>query len=329
MTLQIERLACDGYEQVVHFSDDAFQCFIALHNTKLGPALGGCRLKWYDSPADALDDVLRLSKGMTYNSSLAGLDFGGGKCVVIAEQATRDIMLKVGECVNFFGGEYITAEDVGTTLQDTAIIGEISPSVAHLDGSPMTARGVLACMLAAAKHLGQWDSLDGVPIWIEGLGKVGMDLANRLHGHNNLYVTDLLTTRVDEAVANGAHPLTASDRKFIAVYAPCAMGQVVNAGNVAKLTYSIVCGSANNQLADEDYAELLRRNGVIYCPDFLANAGGVINAAFEMCPPYDAVLCEAATDLLGTLLTEVLAWADKEGKPPLTIAKSIAESRFL
>ena len=191
MTIQIERLTCDGYEQVVHFSDDAFQCFIALHNTKLGPAIGGCRLKWYDTSDDALADVLRLSKGMTYKSSLAGLDFGGGKCVVIAERPTRDIMLKVGECVNFFAGEYITAEDVGTTLLDTAITGEITPYVAHLDGSAMTARGVLACMLAAADHLDQWGGLDGVPIWIEGLGKVGMDLANRLQGHNNLYVTDL------------------------------------------------------------------------------------------------------------------------------------------
>jgi leucine dehydrogenase len=329
MTLQIEQLACDGYEQVVHFSDDTFQCFIALHNTKLGPALGGCRLKWYDTPDDALHDVLRLSKGMTYKSSLAGLDFGGGKCVVIAERATRDIMLKVGECVNFFDGAYLTAEDVGTTLQDTAIIGEITPYVAHLDGSAMTARGVLACMRAATEHLGQWDGLDGVPIWVEGLGKVGMDLADRLHGHTNLYVTDLLATRVEAAVTNGAHPLTASDRKFIAIYAPCAMGQVVTADNVAKLTYSIICGSANNQLADESYAETLRRNSVLYCPDFLTNAGGVINAAFEMCPPYDEALCEAATDLLGTLLTEVLERAEREAKPPLVIAKDIAESRFL
>ena len=107
------------------------------------------------------------------------------------------------------------------------------------------------------------------------------------------------------------------------------MGQVVNASNVSSLTYTIICGSANNQLADEGYAELLQRNGVLYCPDFLANAGGVINAAFEMCPPYDETLCEAATDLLGTLLTEVLERAEEEDKSPLTIAKSIAESRFL
>lgn len=329
MALQIDRLACDGYEQVVHFSDDTFQCFIALHNTKLGPAIGGCRLKPYHSTSDALQDVLQLSQGMTYKSSLAGLDFGGGKCVVVAERPTRDVLLKVGEAVNYFGGDYITAEDVGTTLSDTAVIGEITPYVAHLDGSAMTARGVLACILAATTYLGEWDGIDGVPIWIQGLGKVGMDLAKRLHGHSNLYVSDLLTARLDEAVAEGAHPLTAIDQKFIAIYAPCAMGQVVNASNVADLTYTIICGSANNQLGDESYAEMLRRRSVLYVPDFLANAGGVINAAFEMCSPYDETLCEAATDLLGTLLTEVLERADRENKTPLAVAKSIAESRFM
>ena len=329
MTLQIERLACDGYEQVVHFSDDTFHCFIALHNTKLGPAIGGCRLKPYDAMGDALDDVLRLSKGMTYKSSLAGLNFGGGKCVVVAEQPTRDILLKVGEAVNYFDGAYITAEDVGTTLSDTAVIGEITPYVAHLDGSAMTARGVLACMLAATKHVGQWDGIDGVPIWIQGLGKVGMDLAKRLHDHTNLYVSDLHAARLDEAIAQGAHALTATDQKFIAIYSPCAMGQVVNASNVADLTYTIICGSANNQLADESYAELLRQRSVLYCPDFLTNAGGVINAAFEMCQPYDEALCEAATDLLGTLLTEVLERAEREGTTPLAVAKGIAESRFM
>ena len=329
MTLQIKRLAHDGYEHVAHFSDNAFECFIALHNTKLGPAIGGCRLKPYDSPNDALDDVLRLSKGMTYKSSIAGLDFGGGKCVVLAEHATRDTMLRVGDAVNYFKGDYITAEDVGTTLADTAITGEVTPYVAHLDGSDMTARGVLACMRAAAAYLGQWDGLDGVPIWIQGLGKVGMALAQRLAGHNNLYVTDLHTSRLDEAIGFGAHRLTSNDRKFISIYAPCAMGQVVNASNVADLTYTMICGSANNQLSDESYAELLWRNSVLYCPDFLTNAGGVINAAFEMCPPYDETLCEAATDLLGTLLTDVLERADQEGKTPLAIAKNIAESRFL
>lgn len=330
MTLQIEHLQHDGYEQVVSFRDDEFCCFIAIHNTRLGPAIGGCRIKPYPSDADALFDVLRLAKGMTYKSSLAGLNFGGGKCVVMADRASPEIMRKVGEAVNYFQGNYITAEDIGTTLADTMIAGEVTPFVAHLDGSSMTARGVLASMQAAAKYLGKGEDIDfsGVPIWVQGLGKVGMDLVQRLQGHNNVYVNDLRADLVTHAKTLGAYEITEIDRRFIAIYAPCAMGQVVNAGNVNGLTYTIICGSANNVLADDSYAEILHQRHVLYCPDYLVNSGGVINAAYEMNPPFDQAACDAATDALGERLVHVLSLAEMEKITPLAAANLLAEARL-
>lgn len=326
--MRVEHLHHEGYEQVVNFSDDGFECYIALHSTTLGPALGGCRIKPYPSKADALLDVLRLSKGMTYKSSLAGLNLGGGKCVVIADRATREIMLKVGEAVNHFAGDYITAEDVGTTLPDIEVAAEVSNYTVHLDGSANTARGVLAAMRAAADYLGEWnDGLDSVPIWIQGLGKVGMDLATRLRGHTNLYVSDIRSELVDQAKGMGFYELGETDRKFIAVYAPCAMGQVINPGNVHSLTYSIICGSANNQLADDSYAEVLRRDHVLYAPDYLVNAGGVISAAGEIEAWSDAEIGERC-DGIGTVLLNVFQMAEKAGVTPLAMAQVLAEARL-
>ena len=154
MVLNITHEHHDDYEQVVGFSDDDFQCYIAVHNTKLGPAFGGCRIIPYASKDDALLDVLRLSKGMTYKNSIAGLNYGGGKAVVIADKPTREMMLKVGEAVNYFNGTYITAEDVGTRLIDVQTVAEVSKYVVHDDGSCYTAIGVLACMKAALNYVG-------------------------------------------------------------------------------------------------------------------------------------------------------------------------------
>jgi leucine dehydrogenase len=337
MALTISEIAQDGYEQVVHFYDDTgFSCLISLHNTNLGPGLGGCRIKSYNSHDDALLDVLRLSKGMTYKSSLAGLNLGGAKAVVNAPKPTREIMLKVGEAVEYFNGRYITAEDVGTTLPDIEIAGEITSHRATLDGSSMTARGVLACMAAAVKYQGKWGSdVLSVPIWVQGLGKVGMDLAYRikdLEGNHppglNLYVSDLRSEAIKEAESFGAREITEDDKRFVGIYAPCAMGQVINDTNVNKIKYGIICGSANNQLTDVSYADVLKSRGVIYVPDFLANAGGVINAACEVGKPFDLKECEFLTDALGDRLLNVFEMADKENISPLRAAMNLAEIGF-
>ena len=333
MALKISHEKHLGFEQVVSFSDTDFKCFIAIHNTVLGTALGGCRIKPYGSHDDAVADVMRLAKGMTYKSSIAGLNFGGGKCVVLAEKATREIMLKVGEAVNYFDGRYITAEDVGTNLADIETAAEVTPYTVHLDGSSMTARGVLACMQAAVLYQHQWgDVLDGVPIWVQGLGKVGMDLVVRIRelipDDLNLMVSDLRPELVSQAEAMGARALTEPDKRFVAIYAPCAMGHVITADNVNTVTHSIICGSANNQLAHDEYAEVLHKRDVLYVPDVLASGGGIIHAFYELDKVFDQVKCEEHTDYLGTVLTSILTIAKEENSTPLAIAMRIAEERF-
>jgi leucine dehydrogenase len=332
MTLHTIREDYPGYEQVVFFSDDdGFQCYIALHSTKRGPALGGCRLKPYLSSADALLDSLRLSKSMTYKSGIAGLDLGGGKCIVMADRATPDIMHKVGEAVNYFGGDYITAEDIGTTLADIELAGEVTEHIVHVDGSRMTARGVLVSMMAAALYCGEWgDNFDGVSIWVQGLGKVGMPLAVALTqlDHPNVYVSDLRDDLVAQACAAGAYPVTELDKKFMSIYAPCAMGQVITPSNVHTMHYTIICGAANNQLSDDSYAKILHDNHVLFCPDWLVNAGGVISAACEIGQPYDQQRCETMTDNLGVRLLDVFDMAKREKLTPLAAASILAEERF-
>lgn len=336
MSLIMKHEKHDGYEEILNFSDDTgLQGYVAIHNTKLGMGLGGCRIKSYSSNEEALLDALRLAKGMTYKSSLAGLNFGGAKCVVNAPKATREIMLKVGEAVEFLKGRYCSAEDVGTTLDDVHIMREVTKHTAQLDGSMMTARGVLACIKAAVKYRNQWEDLEdpvdleNLTVWIQGLGKVGMDLFNRLVPlKTDLYVSDLRPDAVVEAIESGAREITEEQKRFINIYAPCAMGQVINENNVNKIAYAIICGSANNQLVHEEYADVLRHNDVLYCPDWLVNSGGVINAAYEIGIAFDEEACGKATDAVGDKLLEVFAMADEENTTPLKIASIIAETRF-
>ena len=331
MSLRIVHIPQEGYEDVVSFTDDTgFHCFIAIHSTTLGPAIGGCRIRPYASPDAAMQDVMLLAKGMTYKSSLAGLNFGGGKCVVIADQTTPDIMQKVGEAVDYFDGRYITAEDVGTTLADIDVVGQVTPHVVHHDGSLLTARGVFTCLEAAVKWQGEWgDSLAAVSVWVQGLGKVGMEVARRTQAAgSDLYVSDIRPDAVAQAVQFGAEELGSADSKFIAVYSPCAMGQVVTAANIHTRTNSIICGAANNQLADESLAEVLAQNGVLFCPDYLVNAGGVICAACEIGQPYDEAQAEAETDGLAQRLVAVLDLAKRAGITPLAAAAMLAEARL-
>jgi glutamate dehydrogenase/leucine dehydrogenase len=324
--MHIEQFHHDGYEQVVGFTDDDFHCYIAIHSTTLGPALGGCRIKPYPTQADALLDVLRLAKAMSYKSSIAGLDFGGGKCVVVADRATPEIMQRVGEAVNFFDGRYITAEDVGTTIADTAIAAQVTPYVAQGDGSAMTARGVAAVMRSALRFLDRSEQQE--PIWVQGLGKVGMPLVREFLRGLQVHVSDLRPELVAQAEAAGARSLSEPARRLMTIYMPCALGPVVHPGNLHSLGYAVICGAANNQLADESYATVLQKRGVLWVPDYLANAGGVISAAYEAQEPYDVIACEAATDRLGERLWDVLQMAASEHETPFAAANRLAEARF-
>ena len=338
MALTITEETVDDYERVVGFSDDdGFQCYIAIHNTTLGRALGGCRIKPYASKEDALADVLRLSKGMTFKSSLAGLNLGGGKCVVVADRSTREIILKVGEADNHLGGLYITAEDVGTTLPDIMTVGEVSPHIVHLDGSSNTALGVLSCIKAAVYYQGDWTSTGfglTMPIWVQGLGKVGWDLFRRIVEEQpewvrapNLYVSDIRQEVVTDALGYNALEIAETDKRFMAVYAPCAMGQIVNASNVNDIRFPIICGSANNQLTDDSYAEILQKNGVLYCPDYLANAGGVITAAGELEGWSEEEVIDRCVGI-GDTMEAVFEMADHEKITPLAAAHRLATDRL-
>ncbi len=248
-------------------------------------------------------------------------------CVVMAEKPTREIMLKVGEAVNYFNGRYITAEDVGTKLPDILTVAEVSPYTIKTDGSENTALGVFSCLQSALIYHGEWgSSLNGIPVWVEGLGKVGFDLAKRLlNAGANVYVNDLRPDVVKEAIALGAHEITESEKRFVYIYSPCAMGQVVN----DTTRYPIICGSANNQLEDDTYAETLKNNEIMYCPDYLVNAGGVITAAYEINAQQNAnsTVEDACIDI-NRMLISVLEMSKASNTTPLAMANMLAESRL-
>jgi leucine dehydrogenase len=331
MMLKIEDIFVNGYERVVVFRDDyEFFCCIAVHSTKLGPALGGCRIFPYQSEHAALIDALRLSQGMTYKASLAGLNFGGGKCTVLADHPTPEVMHKIGEAIEYFGGLYVSAEDVGTTVADMRIAAEKTSHIASLgasgDPSPWTALGVMSCITAALDYTDQRP----LSVWIEGLGKVGWDLARRLHAVGaELYVSDLRPELTIKAVEEfSAKEFTEDAVDNITLYAPCAMGQVVSARNVHCIRFPIICGSANNQLIQNNYAEILQHNGVLYVPDYLANSGGVINVAAEIGQIYDRQDVKTRVDLLSEKLQDVLEIAKSQSITPLAAANMMAEARL-
>ena len=329
--LKVEDIPTKGYERVVAFRDNyGFYCCIAVHSTKLGPALGGCRIFPYQSEHEALVDALRLSQGMTYKASLAGLTFGGGKCTVLADHATPKLLHKIGEAIEYLDGVYITAEDVGTTIADMRIAAEKTSHIASLgdsgDPSPWTALGVMSCITAALDYTNRRP----LSVWIEGLGKVGWDLARRLHSVGaQLYVSDLRPELVAKATAQfSAKQFTEAVVDNITVYAPCAMGQVVSSRNVRNIRFPIICGSANNQLIEDDYATILQRNGVLYVPDYLANSGGVISVAADIGQIYHRANVETTVGLLGEKLRQILAISESHSITPLAAANMLAEARL-
>jgi leucine dehydrogenase len=331
--MHIEHLIVDGYERVVHFTDTDFSAYIAVHSTALGPALGGCRVKRYNSDTEALQDVLLLAKGMSYKSSLAGLQFGGGKCVVNADKATPEILRLVGKAVEHLDGLYITAEDVGTTFADMSYVAEETSHIAAVepscDGSAWTALGVFECIRAADRLMCDVLPDHHLPlhVHVEGLGKVGWVLAEHLHRHGcKLFVSDLRPELVEKAREKfRARPYTPDAE--IHVYAPCAMGQVINDYTIDSLP-PVVCGSANNQLATDDLAVECHNRGILYCPDYLVNAGGVIAASHELA---DYQAYRVRKDIVGIarVLYGVVSLARHMKVPPLTIANAVTEARMM
>lgn len=284
------------YEQLIfcHDSKTGLKAIICIHDTTLGPALGGCRIWNYESEATAILDVTRLARGMTYKNAAAGLNLGGGKAVIIGDPSeikSKELFHVFGKYVDSLGGRYITAEDMNVTTDDVAHIHEVTDFVVGLEAksgnpSPITALGVYRGILAAVNEVYGSDDLNGKVVAVQGLGAVGYVICQYLHESGaKLYVTDINPAKVRKAVNEFNAIAVAPDKIYSVVcdiFAPCAMGAVINANTIEQLKCKIVAGSANNQLAEEDCGDILLEKGILYIPDFVINSGGVINVYEEM-----------------------------------------------
>ncbi len=284
-----------GHEQLVFGQDKetGLKAIVAVHSTAIGPAGGGTRFWNYETEDDALFDVLRLSRGMTLKNAAADLDLGGGKAVIIGDPKklkSEEFFKAYGRLINSLGGKYFTAEDVNISTADVDIINSVTPYVMGTSGisgnpSPFTARGVYKALKAGAKYKFGTDELKGLTIAVQGLGSVGYSLARFLHEEGaNLIVADINAERVAQAEKEfGAKSVTVEEIVYVEcdVFAPCALGAILNTGNVKDLKCKMVCGAANNVLLDAETGVELEARQITYIPDYIANAGGIINCAPE------------------------------------------------
>jgi len=339
-----EAIGTETHEEVLFGADrgSGLRTIIAIHDTSLGPALGGTRFYPYVDEEAALRDVLRLAKGMTLKSAAAGLNLGGGKAVIIGDPATlwsEGLIRSYGRVIDSLGGRYVTAEDVGTTVEDMVLISKETPWVSGLpleeggsgDPSPATARGVMAALRSIGERLWGSDDLAGRRVAVQGVGKVGMDLVRRLAeiGAETI-VADPNTVAVAFAVemyGSKAVPLDEIYDIECDVFSPCALGAVLNDGTIPRLRCSAIAGSANNQLAVDRDVERIVDRGILYAPDFVVNAGGVINISVEA----DGYALERAAVMVDRIydnLTSVFETADSEGVDPQTAAMRFAKRRI-
>lgn len=336
-------LADHGVQQVLHCTDarSGLRAIIAIHSTELGPALGGARFRPYATDRDALVDACRLARGMTFKHALAGLDQGGGKAVILGDPTTErsePLLRAFGRFVDGLAGQYITAEDVGTTCADMDLIRQETRHVAGVsealggsgDPSPATALGVLWAMRAAARHLWAGD-LSGRHVVISGVGKVGSALARLLAAEGTLLtIADIDGRRASELAAElGASVVDPVDAHTLDcdIFAPCALGGVLDAERIPQLRCAAVVGSANNQLASKEDAARLAARGVLYVPDFVANAGGVINIAEEI-TGYDHTRADRRVAQIYDTVLAVLAEAERIGATSDDAAEAIALRRI-
>ncbi|MGV8892811.1 MAG: Glu/Leu/Phe/Val family dehydrogenase [Burkholderiaceae bacterium] len=339
-TFIFNELNFDDHEQVVFACEpkSGLKAIIAIHNTNLGPAMGGCRMWNYANEALAINDVLRLSRGMTYKNAVAGLPLGGGKSVIIGNPKTDKtpaLFEALGEALERLGGRYITAEDVGTSPEDMAHVATKTRYVAGLgatgDPSPYTALGCFVGAQAAVKHRLKRDTMEGLTVAVQGLGHVGYDYARHLHAAGaKLVVTDIDRAALERARAEFGAEIVATDAIYDVaadIYAPCALGATLNLDTLPRLKATIVAGAANNQLATADVGELLRQKGVLYAPDFVLNAGGIIKAGYEYLNKPEANV-EAQVRKISDTLAQVFARADREGLPTSIVADQMAEALF-
>jgi len=338
--------ARDGHEQVVFCQDPqtGLRAIIAIYSTALGPALGGTRFYPYPTEDAALADVLNLSRAMAYKNALADLDLGGGKAVIIGDPAkhkSEALLRAYGRFIESLGGRYITACDIGTFSDDMDVVARESRHVSGRtllnggggDSSILTAIGVFQGMRAAAEHTWGSDSLEGRLVGVEGVGKVGHRLAGHLvEAGASVVICDVSPAAVQRVRA--AHPdveAVAGQAELLArpldVYAPCAMGGALNDESVAALSARIVCGGANNQLAHAGLEKVLADRGILYAPDYLVNAGGVIQVADEL-GGFNFERARERTERIFASAKKIFALADEEGVPPAVAADRLAERRM-
>ena len=336
------------HEQVVFVSDDksGLKAIIAVHNSNLGPALGGCRMWPYASEEEAVRDVLRLSRGMTYKSAMARLKLGGGKSVIIGNPRTDKtpaLLAAFARALEQLNGRYIAAEDSGTSVADMKFMTQFTQHVAGIhdkpsdegtrsgDPSPATAYGTFIGIQAAVKERLGRDSLDGLRVAVQGVGNVGFDLARQLkEAGAQLWVTDIHREPLVQAGRELGATVVAPDEIFgldVDVFAPCALGAILNDSTIPQLKASIVAGAANNQLAEARHGLELMKRGILYAPDYVINAGGIIDVYHERIGFDRAVLLKHIEGIHDNLM-EVFERARAEERPTGEVADAIAEERF-
>ena len=343
--LVVSKMTVMGHEQVVFCQDSetGLKAIIAIHDTTLGPALGGTRMWDYANEEDAIQDVLRLSRGMSFKAAISGLELGGGKAVIIGDattQKTEALMRKFGEYVDSLGGKYITAEDVGMSTKDMEYVRMETKHVTGIpesmggsgDPSPVTAFGVYMGMKASAKFKWGSDNLDGKTVLVQGIGHVGENLVKHLTEEGaKVIINDINETRLAELAEEFGATIVMGDAIYdldIDIYAPCALGATVNPSTLSRLKCEIIAGAANNQLADEVRdGQLCSDKGIVYAPDFLINAGGLINVYSEI-KGYDKEQAINQTREIYNTTLEILKKSELEDMTTHAAALEIAEQRI-
>ena len=341
-----DHMAANGHEKVLCFQNEdvGLRAVLAIHSTVLGPAAGGCRMWTYSDDLAAMEDALRLSKGMTYKYAAAGINLGGGKIVVIGDPKRRQgremLFRALGRFIDSLGGEYLTGEDVGTTLQDMDYMRVETRNVITLPESaggagpigPATAYGVLQAMKACAEEQFGSPSLHDKRVIVQGLGAVGEPMVQYLVDEGaRVLVSDIDPAKVAAMVsAHGATPVAAADvaAADVDVYCPCALGATINDESLAVLTARIVCGSANNQLAEPRHGDELARRGVLYAPDYIANAGGTIFDTDRLWGGVNKERGMAKVAKIYERMHEVIAISKSEGIATYAAADRLAEARI-
>ena len=332
----------DNHE-LVSFTEDSssgLKAIIAVHNTHLGAAVGGCRMYPYVSDSAALEDVLRLSRGMTYKSALAGLPMGGGKAVIIGDhrsQKTPELLRAMGRFIDSHKGKYITAEDSGTCVADMKIMGEQTQYVSGVsdaqnfggDPSPFTALGIFHGIKAAVKHRNSSSDLQGARVAIQGAGAVGYYLAKLLIADGaEVLVADVNAENLSRTQALGAKAIAVEDvlSAQVDVLAPCAMGAIINDQTINQLNTPIIAGGANNQLAEARHADMLNEMGILYAPDFVINAGGIIEIHHQNQMSSDG--SQRQVERIGETLSKIFSLSEAQNLSTAKVAEQMAESIF-